>query len=66
MALEGVQFGRVAELIVGQKVATSNALITPPFSKIFKTRIKFDIEKDDGSLTNKSKISALKGSKSSW
>jgi len=57
MALDGFQFGRVAELIVGPKFVGTNALIEPPLARIFRTRIKFDIEKDDGSNPNKAKIS---------
>ena len=57
MALEGVQFGRTAELIVGPKFFGKNELIEPPLARIFRTRIKFDIDKDDGSNPNKAKIS---------
>ena len=57
MALDGVQFGRNAELIVGPKFVGTNTLIEPPLARIFRTRIKFDIEKDDGSNANKCKIS---------
>lgn len=57
MALKGVQFGRNAELVVGPKFVGNNRLIEPPLAKIFRTRIKFDIEKNDGSNPNKAKIS---------
>lgn len=57
MALNGVQFGRRAQLVIGPKFTGSNGLVEPPLAKIFRTRITFDIEKDDGSNPNKAKIS---------
>jgi len=57
MALKGVLFGRKAELVIGPKFVGNNGLIEPPLARIFRTRIKFDIEKDDGSNPNKAKIS---------
>lgn len=55
--MAGLLFNRKAELIVGPKFAGSNRLIEPPLAKIFRTRIKFKVDKNDGSDSNKAKVS---------
>lgn len=49
-------FIRRAELIIGQKVEVSNAAIEPPDALSFKTRVRFKVEKTDGSEPNKATI----------
>lgn len=57
MALEQRQYLRSGELIVGPKVTFSNGLVEPAVSRIFRTRLNFNIEKTDGGEANKGKIS---------
>lgn len=56
MAVENLLFLRKAELIVGTKVTGSNSDIEPEDARVFRTRINFDVEKDEGSTANKAKI----------
>jgi len=56
MLNESSLFIREAELIIGQKIETSNAAIEPLDALSFKTRLKFKVEKTDGSEPNKASI----------
>lgn len=52
----GYLFLRKVELIAGQKVPFSNGPVEPVDGRLFRTRVKFELELDETSDANKAKI----------